>query len=103
VDGRTETERGGRQVGRAGVARVADGRDTGAEALDRAEARDREVILEAEERLALHVRRDPLVEREPVAEAAVDGVLEVRVRVDETRDDCRAFEARPPAELRRGA
>ena len=42
-------------------------------------------------------------EGEPVAEAGVDGVLEVRVRVDEAGDDHRARVMRPGAELVDGA
>ena len=84
---------------RAGEREVADRRDPGAEALGRAEPRDRLHVGALEPALALDVRRDPGAEREPVAEAGVDGVLEVRVRVDEARDDRRVREALALAEL----
>ena len=42
-----------------------------------------------ERALAQDVRRQPAAERLAVAEAGIDGVLEVRVRVDEARQDHR--------------
>ena len=46
------------------------------------------------------MQRDPLRKvAEPVTEAAVDGVLEMRVRVDEARNDHRVVEARAGPEL----
>ena len=44
---------------------------------------------------------DPVSEGEPVAEACIDGVLEMGVRVDEARDDGRVGEAPALAELGR--
>jgi len=45
------------------------------------------------------VDEDPFVEGQAVAEACVEGVLEVRVRVDEPREDGRVGEALALAEL----
>ena len=86
--------------GRAAVAAVADRGHARGEALRGAEPRDVDVLLPADPRLALDVQRDPLREvAEPVAEASVDRVLEVRVRVHEARDDHRVLVVRAFAEL----
>ena len=66
-------------------------------------ARDRLHLVAADPRLALDVQREPRREVEPVAEARVDRVLEVRVRVDEARDDRRVLEALARSELGRRA
>ena len=44
----------------------------------------------------LDMHADPVSEGQPVAEACVDRVLEMGVRVDEARDDGRVREARLP-------
>ena len=75
--------------GRAAEAAVADRRDAGAQAVERPEARDRLHVLAARSALALDVQADPVGEPEPVSEAGVDVVLEVRVGVDEAREDHR--------------
>ena len=98
----TEIRAGDRR--RAAVAAVADGRDAGREALRGAEPRDVDVLVPADPRLALDVQRDPLGEvAEAVAETAVDRVLEVRVGVDEARDDHRVLVVRAGTELVGGA
>ena len=51
--------------------------------------------------LPLDVQRDPRPEREPVAEARIGRVLEVRVRVDEAGEDHRVREVLSRAELAR--
>ena len=78
--------------GRAGEAVVGDGRDARAQRLERAEPGDREHVLRVELRLARDVRPDPRAERQPVAEAGVVRVLEVRVRVHEAGHDRRLGE-----------
>ena len=100
VDGGAQAELRAGHRGRAAVAAVADGRHAGREALRGSEPRDVDVLVPADPRLALDVQGDPLGEvAEPVAEACVHRVLEVRVRVDEARDDHRLFVARAGAEL----
>ena len=85
-------------------AAVADGRDPGGEALGGAEPGDVDHIVEGEALLALDVDPDPLGEVErPVAKPRVDGVLEVRVAVDEAGEDRCAVVVRPASELRGGA
>ena len=69
------------------------------EALGGPEPGDRLHLGAGRARLALDVRQDPRREREPVAEAGVDRVLEVRVRVDEARHDRGAREVLAGAEL----
>ena len=77
---------------RPGEAVVGDGRHAGAQRLERAEPCDREHVLGAKASLARDVRPDPRAERQPVAEAGVVGVLEMRVRVHEARHDRRVGE-----------
>ena len=98
-DGRTQARRGGGLRGGADEAAVADRRDAGAEALPGAELCDRAHVVERERVLAPDVQPDPRDERQPVAEARIDGVLDVRVAVDEAGDDHAAVEALPLAEL----
>ena len=71
----------------AGEARVADRRDARAEALGRSEPSDRDVVVPAEPRLSRDVVGEPLAKAKTVAEAAVDRVLEVAMRVDEAGED----------------
>src|SRR5687768_13754 len=52
----------------AAEARVADGRDPGAQAIGGAGPRDRDELVPADPRLALDVDEDPLAEVEAVAE-----------------------------------
>jgi hypothetical protein len=92
---------GGRR--RSDEAAVADGRDPGAEALERAETRDRLHVAELDALLSLDVERDPRGEVEPVSEPGVDGVFEVAVGVDEAREDHRARVSVSFADLRRRA
>src|SRR3954447_6889247 len=88
IDGCAQTEISARDRGGSAVAAVADRAHARSEALRGAEARDVDVLPPADPRLALDVQGDPLGEvGETVPEAAVDGVLEVRVRVDEPRHD----------------
>ena len=61
-----------------------------ARALGGAEARDRDHVVEVEPPLAGHVQLEPGRELQPVAEARIDRVLEVRVRVHEAGRDHRA-------------
>ena len=82
-----ELVRGG--GGDARVAVVRGGRDPGGERVGSAAARDPEHRLVVERALAQDVRGQPAAERLAVAEAGIDGVLEVRVRVDEARQDHR--------------
>ena len=86
-DDSTETELRSSHRRRAAEARVRDRRDSGPQALGCPETGDREKLLGADTRLALDVSPEPRPERLPVAEACVDGVLEMRVRVDEARND----------------
>ena len=79
--------------GGAGEARVGGGRDPRPQALRRAEPGDREGVVPVEQPLPRDVDHQPRPEVEAVAEARVDGVLEVRVRVDEARDDRGLVEA----------
>ena len=69
------------------------------EALERSQPGDVLHVLEVDARLALDVEADPVAEGQPVAEAGVDRVLEMGVRVDEARDDGRVGEAPALAEL----
>ena len=104
VDDRAQPEVGAGDRGRAAEGAVADRGHARAQRLGRAEPRDRDVLVEADPALALHVARDPGREvGEAVAEAAVDRVLDVRVRVDEPRQDRAALVARAGAELGRRA
>ena len=57
------------------------------------------MVVRVQQLFACDVRREPVLEREPVAEARVDGVLEVGVRVHEARDDRGAFVPGARAEL----
>ena len=103
VDDAGEPELGARGRGGPREARVADRGDSRAEALRRAEARDRDRVALEQAPLAGDVELDPGRKREPVAEARVDRVLEVGVRVHERRDDDRVREGAPLAfELRGG-
>ena len=61
--------------------------DPGGEALGRAEPRDRLHLPGLDPGFPLDVDQDPRSERQPVAEARVHRVLEVRVRVDEAGKD----------------
>ena len=89
VDRSLEPEiRAGRRGGAAEAA-VADRRDSGPQAVERPQSRDRLHVLEVDPQLALDVQPDPVREREPVAEPGVDVVLEVRVGVDEAGEDHR--------------
>ena len=99
VDDRAQPEVGAGDRRGAGVARVADGGDSRREALCRAEAGDRVHVVQPDPRLALDVELEPGRELEPVAEARVDRVLEVRVRVHEARHDHRAGMVLALAEL----
>ena len=87
VDDRAQPELGARVRARAREGGVADGRDPGGEALRRPEPGDRLHLLAADPRLALDVEPEPGREGPAVAEAGVDRVLEVGVRVDEPRED----------------
>ena len=99
VDDRANPGDGRRLGRRAREAAVADRRDPRAEALERAVRRDRAHVVEVESPLALDMEPDPRRERLPVAEAGVDGVLEVRVAVDEPGDDRAALEPLATAQL----
>ena len=95
-----ELPAGGR--GGARVAVVGGGGDPGAERVGGAGAGDREHLVELEQVLPPDVRLDPRPERLPVAEAGIDRVLEVRVRVDEAGHDRGVREvalAAPPGHL----
>src|SRR5581483_420754 len=87
VDDRAEPEVGRRSRSVAGDAVVGGGGDPRGERLDDAEPRHGEHLLRLEAALALDVRADPGSERRAVSEARVDRVLEMRVRVDEARQD----------------
>ena len=89
VDERPEAEVGTRGRGGADEAAVPDRRDSGLQAPQRSQSRDRLGVGEVDPRLALDVQPDPVRECEPVAEPAVRLVLEVRVRVDEPGEDHR--------------
>ena len=97
VDDRAQAERVAGARGRADEAAVADRRDPRGQALGGAEPGDRLHVLEADPRLPLDVDQDPRRERQPVAEARVHRVLEVRVRVDEAGEDdgVRVLDAAP--------
>ena len=101
VDDRAQAELRAGMRTRAAEGEVADGRDARAQALRGAEPRDRLHVGPLEPALPLDVQRDPRAEGEPVAEAGVDGVLEVRVRVDEARDDRRLRDDARPRRARR--
>ena len=92
VDDRAQPELGGCDCGRARERIVGGRRDPRRERVGDPAPRDREHLVEAELVLARDVRADPRSERLPVAEAGVDRVLEVRVCVDEPREDRRAVE-----------
>ena len=100
VDDRAQSELGARVRACAREGGVADGRDPGGEALRRPEPGDRLRLLAADPRLALDVEPEPGREGPAVAEAGVDRVLEVGVRVDEPREDRGVREVLPRAELR---
>lgn len=87
VDDRAHAEVCARRRRRAREARVRKGRHARAEALGRPQPRDGHRVTVQEPPLARHVEVDPRREGEAVAEAGVDGVLEVRVRVDEARKE----------------
>ena len=90
VDGGAQTELRAGHRSRAAVAAVPDRRHPGRKALCCSELGDVDVLVPADPRLALDVQRDPLRKvAEPVAEAGVDRILEVRVRVHETGNDHR--------------
>ena len=76
---------GGRR--RAAEAAVPDRGDPRPEALERAQPGDRLHLLELDPALPLDVQRDPGPEREPVAEAGVGRVLEMRMGVHEAGED----------------
>src|SRR3954451_22996158 len=100
VDSRPQPELRAGHRGRAAVAAVPDGRDAGGETLGRAETGDVDVLVPADARLALDVQRDPFGEiPEPIPEAAVDGVLDVRVRIDETGQQHRVLVVHAGREL----
>ena len=102
VDRAAQAEVGTGRRRRAAEAAVADGRDARAQALERPQPGDVLHVLDLDARLALDVHADPVAEGQPVAEAGVDRVLEMGVRVDEAGDDGRVGVARALAELRRG-
>jgi hypothetical protein len=103
VHRRAETQLRRCNRGRAAVAAIADGRHTRRETFGGAEPSDVDVLLPADSVLSLDVKRDPLRKvAETVAEAPIDGVLEMRVRVDESRSDHGVRVPRPLSELRRG-
>ena len=84
----------------AAVTAVPDRRHARAEAQSRTEARDVDVLLPADLGLPLHVERDPLRKvAQPIAEAGVHRVFEMRVRVDEARQDDRVLVADTGSEL----
>jgi hypothetical protein len=87
VHDRAQSELSARDRGRTAEARVADSRNPRAETLERAEPRARFHLREADATFALGVDDDPVGEVESVAEAAVDRVLEMRVRTDEAGED----------------
>ena len=85
---------------RAAEAAVSDRRDPGAQALGGAEPCDRHVLVPTDPALSVSVQPDPLGEvGQRIPEAGIHRVLEVRVRIDERRDDHRVVVKRPPAEL----
>src|SRR5204863_8587087 len=87
IHGRAQTEIRAGDGGSTAVAAVADRRDPRRQALGGAETGDVDVLVPADARLPLDVQRDPLGEvAEAVAEAGVDGVLDVRVGVHEARE-----------------
>src|SRR5262249_52893630 len=90
--GRGEPELGGGRGGGAGEAVARCRGDPRRERVGRAAAGDRDHRLVVERALACDVQREPVAEHAAVAEAGVDRVLEVRVRVDEPRQDHRAGE-----------
>ncbi len=92
VDGRPQPELARRCRGRARVAVVGRRRDPGGERVGDAAAGDRHHLVERERPLARDVRSEPGPELLPVAEARVDRVLEVRMGVDDARDDHGAVE-----------
>src|SRR4029079_5428366 len=87
VDGRTQARCVRRLGGRACEAAVADGGDAGAKTLVRPVGRDRAHLVEVEKALPPDMQADPRREIEPVPEAGVHRVLEVRVAVHEARQD----------------
>ena len=90
IDDRPQPELGRRNRRRTAVAAVADRGDTACKQLRRTEPCDVGVLVPTDPPLALGVEPDPFGEvGEPVAEAAVRGVLQVRVRVYEPRRDHR--------------
>ena len=100
VDDRPQAELRTRDRGRAAVTAVAHRRHARGEAFGRSELGDVDVCLPADARLPLNVQRDPLRKvAQPVAEAAVDRIFEMRMRVDEPRNDGRIVEADPFAQL----
>jgi hypothetical protein len=100
VGDRAQPGRGRCRGRRAREAAVADGGDPGAEALVRTDGGDREHVRVVEGLLPLHVHADPGHEREPVAEPGVDGVLDVRMRVDEAGHDHAPLVVLTPSDLR---
>src|SRR5712691_11007719 len=77
IDDRAQPQRGACLRRGAGEARVTGCRDPGREALRGAEPGDGEVIDSLQPPLSLDVRGDPGNERESVADARIDRVLEV--------------------------
>src|SRR2546426_11049804 len=100
IDGGAEAEFGTGDGSCTAVAAVADGRDARGETLCGSELRDVDVPSPVDPRLALDVQGDPFREvTEPVAEAPVHRVLEMRVRVHEPGHDDGVVVARSFAEL----
>src|SRR2546429_1973424 len=100
IDGGAEAELSTGDRRCTAVTAVADGRDAGGETLRGSELRDVDVRSPVDPRLALDVERDPFREvTEPVAEAPVHGVLEMRVRVHEPGHDDGVVVARAFAEI----
>ena len=87
VDDRSQPELVGGDCRRSGEACVRHRGHARGKALGGAKAGDRGHVLEVEPALSLHVQLEPRAEREPLAEAGVDRVLEVGVRVDEAGHD----------------
>ena len=85
IDRCAQAELGGGGRAGAGEAVVGRGRDPGAQRVGDAAGGRSRPCPPAEAALALDMRPEPRPERSAVAEARVDRVLEMRVRVDEAR------------------
>ncbi len=87
VDDGAQSELCGRENGCTAEARVPDRRHARCEAVRRTRPRDRDHRVEVETSLALDVEPEPVEERKAVAEARIERVLEMGVRVDEPGKD----------------